>query len=119
MRAQFLLALLGHAAAQNLVALLNGDFEELDGAAPSDWSISPTGASVRGAGRGPPAVDGASFLALGAGGFVEQESTVGAAGRFRLTLASPLPSPPPAPPPTTTEAPTTVATTTTEAGSGA
>ena len=34
MRAQFLLALLGHAAAQNLVALLNGAFEELDGAAP-------------------------------------------------------------------------------------
>ena len=84
MRAQFLLALLGHAAAQNLVALLNGDFEELDGASPSDWSSSPSGASVRGAGRGPPAVDGASFLALGAGGFVEQESTVGAAGRFRL-----------------------------------
>ena len=43
MRAQFLLALLGHAAAQNLVALLNGDFEDLDGAAPSDWSISPSG----------------------------------------------------------------------------
>ena len=35
MRAQFLFALLGHAAAQNLVALLNGDFEELDGAVPS------------------------------------------------------------------------------------
>ena len=48
MRAQFLLALLGHAAAQNLVALLNGDFEELDGAAPSDWSISPSGVAAAG-----------------------------------------------------------------------
>ena len=51
MRAQLLLALLGHAAAQNLVALLNGDFEELDGGAPSDWLSSPTGASIRGATR--------------------------------------------------------------------
>ena len=42
MRAQFLLALLGHAAAQNLVALLNGDFEELDGAVAV--AVAPAGA---------------------------------------------------------------------------
>jgi len=50
MRAQFLLALLGHAAAQNLVALLNGDFKELDGAAPSPPPAPPPTTTEAGSG---------------------------------------------------------------------